>query len=212
MIILKRKLKCWVSFLEAVSSWHLLHRQDAANTYCLPCTSGSPKVLQVMLFLKNKSTYSNEMFRDFQSILRCCPHRIAVASAISGGVVILQKGYDMKLWIHRSWKLVTTSFQQSQFSKWKTVQSHLVLSQVCRVGGAGHVTFLPPDTELWPLLCGEHHCHGVPMFLWFPRLVAAPDRRNNFWQYWSCVVAAGHCCLLWQNVDHQRSRIVETCN
>ena len=49
----------------------------------------------------------------------------------------------------------------------------MVLSQGCRAGGAGLVTFLPPDTELWPLLCGEQHCHGVTMFLWFPCLVAA---------------------------------------
>ena len=39
------------------------------------------------------------------------------------------------------------------------------LSQGCGVGGAELVTFLPPDSELWPLLCREQHCHGVTMFL-----------------------------------------------
>ena len=69
-----------------------------------------------------------------------------------------------------------TSFQQGQFSKWNTTKSHVVLSQGCRAGGAGLVTFRPIDTELWPLLTGEQHCHGVTMFLWFSRLVAAPGQ------------------------------------
>ena len=85
----------------------------------------------------------------------------------------------------------------------------MVLSQGCRVGGAGLVTVLPPDAELWPLLCGKQHCHGVTMVLWLPRLVSLLESRNNFWQHCSCVVAAGHCCLLWQNVDHQGSSMVE---
>ena len=79
----------------------------------------------------------------------------------------------------------------------------MVLSQGCRVGRAGHVTYLPLYTELWPLLNGGH---GVTMFLWFPRLVAALDSRNA---YYTRVVAAGHCCLLWQNGDHQGSGMVE---
>ena len=48
----------------------------------------------------------------------------------------------------------------------------MLLSQGCRVGGSGRVTFLPPDTELWPLLCMEqphalswsNNVFVVPMF------------------------------------------------
>ena len=36
-------------------------------------------VLQVVLELPNKTTYSNEVFRDFRSTLPCCAHKDAVA-------------------------------------------------------------------------------------------------------------------------------------
>ena len=48
---------------------------------------GSPEVLQVMLQLQKKTTYSYSIGIkqiDFQNTLRCCPHRVAVALAISG--------------------------------------------------------------------------------------------------------------------------------
>ena len=119
------------------------------------------------------------MFRDFPSTLCCSPHRVAVALTISGR----WHGTPNRVWhnvvsspLLQGLEFARPSFQQGQFSQWKTAQSHRALRQGCRGGGAGLVTFRPPDTELSPLLCREQHCHGVAMFLWSPRLVAAPGQ------------------------------------
>ena len=50
-----------------------------------------------------------------------------------------------------------------------------MLSQGCGGGGAGSVTFLPPDPQLRPL----QRCQGVTMFMWFPRLVTTPGHRKQ---------------------------------
>ena len=60
--------------------------------------------------------------------------------------------------------------QQQQTNKNKQTlptfaNNRIVLSQGCRMGRAGPATFHLPDTELWPLLCWEQHCHGVTTFL-----------------------------------------------
>ena len=52
----------------------------------------------------------------------------------------------------------------------------MALSQGRKVGRSSHVTVLPKDPELWPLLCGEQNYQGVTISLWFPRMVAAPGQ------------------------------------
>ena len=74
----------------------------------------------------------------------------------------------------------------------------MVLSQGYKVGETGLVTFLPQDTELWPLLCGEQHCQRVTMFLWFPHSVTAPGQLQQLLavlfqcqQWWLVIVSSG---------------------
>ena len=128
---------------------------------------GGPEVLQAMLWLHSKTAYDIEIVRDFQSTLRCCPRSCCRLSRFWKALWYSKEGSTWSCEftvLTRSWisKLVSS---EASFQSKKTAKSHKVLHQGRRVDGAGLVIFLPPDAELWPLLCREQHCHGVTVLV-----------------------------------------------
>ena len=170
----------WIRRLLIVIQWTVLRsvsyfRGFLGGNYLRQSRSSASDVVT-----PKRNVLQQWIFRDLQSTLRCCPQRVAAALTISGRRCGTRRGYDRKLWIHRSGKVLNsqTLFPARPVFKVETAKSHVVLSQGCRVGAAGLVT--PPHTELSPLLCWEQRCHGVTMFSWFPRLVTAHGQLRQF--------------------------------